>query len=278
MKRPLSDKIALVTGGSRGIGYAIAEAYLRAGARVIICARDKKKLQTATDDLRGAGEVLGISCDVSRLESVFGLVGAIVKRHGKIDLLVNNAAVGMTYGRVADIDPIRWAEVICTNLIGTFYCCHAVLPYMMKQKSGGIINLKGYGAAFPSPRVTAYGASKAGVKSFTRSLAREYKDTGICVNLLSPGIVKTSLLINRDASAEGAAYLERMRPFIDHLAQDADDAARLAVKIAEQSMQGTTGKEFRVRSKTSWLFSVAGYALKQLANRITGRTAQDVKR
>ncbi|MBN4054114.1 SDR family oxidoreductase [Nitrospira defluvii] len=271
MRYKLQDRIALVTGGSRGIGYAISEAYLKEGAKVIICARDDRCLQEAAEELRKHGEILPIRCDISKLDSVKKMVDQLIERYGKIDFLVNNAAIGMTFGRVGDVDPSHWSKVIRVNLIGTFHCCHAVIPHMLKQGAGGIINLKGYGAGFPSPRVTAYGASKAGISAFTRSLAREYRETGICVNLLSPGLVKTNLLMNRDTTEEGAIYLKRFKPIMEQLAGDALPAASLAVKIVSKEMAGVTGKEFRVLSRTKMLIQLSKLGLQFLLGRSGGR-------
>jgi NAD(P)-dependent dehydrogenase (short-subunit alcohol dehydrogenase family) len=245
----LTDQIALITGGSRGIGYAIAEAYLKAGAKVMICGRNEAKLNNAASELKQFGEIVPIVCDVSDLGQVQEMVRKSIDRFGRIDILVNNAGIGMTYGRVGEIDPKRWAEVIEVNLIGTFHCCHAVIPSMLKQGRGKIINLKGYGADLPSPRVTAYGATKAAIVAFTRSLAREYKQTGITANILSPGVVKTDLLMNRDATPEGAPYLKRFDWIVDLLAGPVALPAALAVKIASSESDGITGREFRVMSK-----------------------------
>lgn len=272
MRYKLQNKIALVTGGSRGIGYAISEAYLKEGAKVIICARNDRRLQEAAEALRRHGEILSIRCDVSKVDSVKKMVDKFIERYGKIDILVNNAAIGMTYGRVGEIDPVSWFEVIAVNLIGTFNCCHQVLPYMLKQGEGSIINLKGYGAGFPSPRVTAYGASKAGISAFTRSLAREYRGTGIRVNLLSPGLVKTNLLMRQDTTEEGAVYLKRFKPIIDKLAGDALPAAVLAVKIVSKEMAGVTGKEFRVLSRTKMLIHFSKIGLQFLFGMLRGRS------
>ena len=263
----LTDQIALITGGSRGIGYAIAEAYLKEGAKVVICGRDEVKLNKAASALKQFGEIVPIACDVSELRQVQEMVQATLDRFGRIDLLVNNAGISMTYGRVGEIDPKRWAYVVGVNLIGTFHCCHAVIPAMLKQGRGKIINLKGYGADLPSPRVTAYGATKAAIVAFTRSLAREYKRTGITVNVLSPGVVKTELLMNRDATPEGTAYLEKFDWIVDLLAGPVAAPAGLAVKMASSETDRTTGREFRVMSKGKLTWRLILFGLKQMRDK-----------
>ncbi|MFQ5950357.1 MAG: SDR family oxidoreductase, partial [Nitrospiria bacterium] len=176
--------------------------------------------------------------------------------------------ISMTYGRVGEIDPKEWAEVIGVNLIGTFNCCQAVIPQMLNQKHGKIINLKGYGAGMPSPRVTAYGASKAGIVAFTRSLAREYKGTGITANILSPGVVKTDLILNRDTTEEGRIYLKRFDWVVDLLAGPVERPAALAVKMASSPTDGMTGKEFRVMSKTKLALRLVRFGLRRLFRRL----------
>jgi NAD(P)-dependent dehydrogenase (short-subunit alcohol dehydrogenase family) len=260
----LQNQVALITGGSRGIGYAIAAAYLREGAKVAICGRDEEKLNKTASELSRAGEVLPIPCDVSDLGQVERMVRTVMERFGRIDLLVNNAGISMTYGRVGEIDPKRWAYVIGVNLIGTFHCCHAVIPIMLNQRRGKIINLKGYGADLPSPRVTAYGATKAAIVAFTRSLAREYKGTGITANILSPGVVKTELLLNRETTPEGAGYLKKFDWVIDLLAGPVERPAALAVQMASPETDGMTGKEFRVMSKGKVTWRLIQFSLKRM--------------
>ena len=263
MSGRLRDQVALITGASRGIGYAIAKAYLAEGARVTICGRDEKSLANAVEQLQIAGSVLGISCDVSDLRSVQKMVAATLAQWGRVDLLVNNAGISMTYGRVGEIDPAAWANVIAVNLIGTFNCCHAVIPYMQKQGGGKIINLKGYGADFPSPYVTAYGASKAALVAFTKSLAREYKQDGISVNIFSPGVVKTELITNVSTTPKGADHLSRIDWAIDLMAGPVDRAAALAVKMACMGTE-ITGKSFHAVSIRRLLLRAARYGINRL--------------
>lgn len=265
----LENQIALITGGSRGIGYAVAEAYLREGAKGVICGRDEVQLRKAEAGLASLGEVMAVLCDVSDLDQVDAMVAQAIDRFGRIDILVNNAGISMTYGRVGEIDPKRWAYVIAVNLVGTFNCCHSVIPHMLKQGKGKIFNLKGYGADFPSPRVTAYGATKAAIVAFTRSLAREYKGTGVTANIFSPGMVKTDLLMSGDATDEGRPHREKVGWFIDMLANPVEVPAALAVRMASPKNDGVTGKVFQVMTKPKFLFRALTYGLKRLIGRST---------
>lgn len=267
MNRLLEGQVALITGGNRGIGYAIAQAYLQEGARVAICGRSDLKLQEAEQALRKKGESLTLRCDVTDLDQVKKMAQQIIDRFGRIDILVNNAGVGMTYGRVGEVDPAEWAYVISVNLVGAFNCCHAVLPQMLRQARGKIINLKGYGADFPSPRVTAYGASKAAIVAFTKSLAKEYRGTGVTANYLSPGVVKTELLIGRKTTDEGRPHLERVSWLVDLLAGPVERPAAMAVKMASAESDAITGKEFRVMSKGK----VAGRLIRLAGRRVWER-------
>jgi len=264
MKGLLQGRVALVTGGSRGIGYAIAAAYVREGAKVVICGRNELHLQEAVARLQVIGDVFPVVCDVSSISQVEEMVQKAIGRYGTVDILVNNAGISMTFGRVGEIDPRLWARVVQVNLVGTFNSCHAVIPKMLSQASGKIINLKGYGANMPSPRVSAYGASKAAVLAFTRTLAREYRGSGITVNCLSPGVVKTELILNREATPEGRPYLEQFSGFIDVLANPAEKAAQLAVRMASSSTDGVSGREFRVMSKTGLALRLIKWSARRL--------------
>lgn len=267
MSRLLENQVALITGGSRGIGYAVAQAYLREGAKVVICGRDEVQLNKAAADLAPLGEMMTVHCDVSDFDQVDAMVAQIIARFRRIDILINNAGISMTFGRVGDIDPKRWTYVIAVNLVGTFNCCHAVIPHMLRQKKGKIFNLKGYGADFPSPRVTAYGATKAALVAFTRSLAREYKGTGITANIFSPGMVKTDLLMSSETTEEGRPYREKVGWFIDMLANPVEVPAALAVKMASPENDGVTGKVFQVMTKPKFIYRALKYGLKRLTGR-----------
>jgi NAD(P)-dependent dehydrogenase (short-subunit alcohol dehydrogenase family) len=263
MSDKLQGQMALITGGSRGIGLAIAKAYLQEGASVCICGRNKEALENATKELSAFGPIVGIPCDVAIFCEVQEMVSRVMSQFGRIDILVNNAGISMTYGRVGESDPSTWANVIAVNLIGTFHCCHAVIPHMQKQGGGQIINLKGYGAHFPSPYVTAYGASKAALVAFTKSLAREYKRDHIHVNIFSPGIVKTDLITHVDTTADGKAHLHKIGWVIDAMAGPVEYAALFAVKMALLGKK-VTGKSLYAVSARRLLFRVLRYGMTRL--------------
>jgi len=259
----LDHQIALITGGSRGIGYAIAKSYLQEGARVAICSRDVASVAHAVQQLQIFGDIYGVPCDVSHMADVRKMVSSVLDQFKKIDILVNNAGISMTYGRVGEIDPHQWADVIAINLIGTFNCCHAVIPQMQKQGGGQIINLKGYGAHFPSPYVTAYGATKAALVAFTKSLAREYKRDGIRVNIFSPGVVKTELVTHTEATPMGQAHLQKIGWAIDLMAGPVEFAAAFAVQMALLE-RTVTGKSLHAVSGLRLLARAIRYGVSRL--------------
>ena len=179
----LDGKVALVTGGSRGIGRAVAAAYARAGARVYICARNKGDLDTALRELQASGSV----------EDLKRVVRSATRRFGTIDVLVNNASiVGPRVTMVEYPDP-AWEEVLRINLSGVFFLCREVLPLMLAKRSGSIINVTSGVGRKGKARWGAYAVSKAGLECLTQVLADEVKDSGIRVNAVNPAATRTAM-------------------------------------------------------------------------------------
>ncbi len=185
-------KCAVVTGGSKGIGFAIAEALAGAGANVVISSRHEDEVQDAARRLNevSEGEVVGVVCDVRRYEDVQRMIGAAVERFGGLDVLVNNAGVG-GFAPVDRLPVERWDQVIETNLNGVFYCCHEAVPHMRKRGDGWIINIASLAGKNPLPGGTAYNASKFGLVGFSEALMLDVRDDGIRVNYIMPGSVAT---------------------------------------------------------------------------------------
>ncbi len=193
----LAGKVALVTGGGRGIGKTIAEAYLEAGARVVITGRREEYLHAAVAEFTGRGfDCLAVVADVATPEGVERSVAQALDRHGAIDVLVNNA--GRTWGQASEEMPLeRWREVLDVNMTGLFMMSQAVGRHMLARGSGRIINVAsvaGLTAGDPEATKTiAYNASKAGVISLTRTLALEWGRRGILVNAIAPGWFPTRM-------------------------------------------------------------------------------------
>ena len=193
-RNELLGKVALVTGASRGIGRAVASAYVREGARVLICARNESELNRAVADMaRGDGEIAGFSGDVSRVEDVRRMVHMAVRRFGGIHILVNNAGILGPRVTVAEYPLEDWQEVIRINLTGPFVVTQEVLQVMMPGGQGSIINVSSGVGRFGKARWGAYAVSKFGVEGFTQVLAEELKETGVRVNCVNPGATRTAM-------------------------------------------------------------------------------------
>jgi NAD(P)-dependent dehydrogenase (short-subunit alcohol dehydrogenase family) len=244
----LEGRIAVVTGGSRGIGLAIARALGAEGARVAIASRTQRELDAARAILEGEHvEVLARATDVAVFEDVKTLVYEVERRWGRIDVLVNNAGVNGAIGRVDQCDLEEWKLAFEVNLFGTMHGCRAVLPRMRAQGSGKIVNLAGGGVGGPgvAPRVSAYAASKAAVVQLTESLARELVDDGIQVNAVAPGAVVTEMtaaVIAAGPERAGPVLYERTVKQRASGGEPADLAAKLVVWLASPASGALTGK------------------------------------
>jgi 3-oxoacyl-[acyl-carrier protein] reductase len=184
----LAKKVALITGGSRGIGYAIAAALTGHGATAVITGRSASDLDTARDEL--GGQTLALVADVRNPEQVERAVQGTVDRFGGLDVLVNNAGVG-TFGNVAELSVADWQTVIETNLSGVFYFCRAAIPHLRARGGGSIINISSLASKNPFAGGAAYSASKAGLNTFSEALMQEVRYDNIRVSYVLPGSVAT---------------------------------------------------------------------------------------
>jgi len=190
----LQDKVALITGGARGIGKAIASAYASEGAKLALCARTASELEQTVAEIRGLkADAEGWTCDVSLEEPVKEFVAKVQKRFGRIDVLVNNAGVMTRPTPMAELEIKKWDYTIAVNLRGPFLVTQAVLPIMMKQKSGSIINVSSMIGRGAYANFIAYATSKWGLEGFTQTLAAETRSSNIRVNSVDPGYIATKL-------------------------------------------------------------------------------------
>ena len=206
----LENRVALITGGGRGIGRAIALAYAKEGAKLVLAARTVDELEGTAEEVRGLGAVaLVYQADVTNQTEVEGLVQQTLEEYSTVDILVNSAGMAGPIGALQDNDVSDWIRTIQVNLIGTYLCCRSVLPIMLKQNRGKIINLSGSGSTSAPFHLSAYGSSKAAVIRLTEILSLELAHTNVQVNALGPGSINTRMWeqIRDDAAAVGDTEL-----------------------------------------------------------------------
>ncbi|NOT32826.1 MAG: SDR family oxidoreductase [Candidatus Eisenbacteria bacterium] len=184
----LDGKVALVTGGNRGIGRAIVEALAGKGATVVLTSRDEARAQQAAREI--GGRVHGMACDVRHHAQVEWVFEEVARHHGGTDVLVNNAGVG-EFAPLAELTPDQWHAVIETNLNGVYYCCHAAIPQMKARGGGYIFNISSLAGVNAFTEGTAYNASKFGLNGMSEALMQEVRHDGIRVSYLMPGSVAT---------------------------------------------------------------------------------------
>jgi 3-oxoacyl-[acyl-carrier protein] reductase len=201
MSSHLASKAAVITGGSRGIGLAIAKALLDDGASVAISGLSTEHLEAARRTLAGAGDRLEtVRADVRQRADVDRLIGAAVARFGGVDILVNNAGIG-AFANVADMIDSEWSRVLETNLTGVFYCCNAAIPHLRQRGGGWIVNISSLAGKNSFVGGAAYCASKAGLNAFSESLMQEVRHDGIRVSYVMPGSVATEFSPGGSAGA-----------------------------------------------------------------------------
>jgi len=245
----LAGRTAVVTGGTQGLGIEIARTFIRAGAGVFVCGRERDALERARAELESVASdttmVAVAQADVSEPDAARRIVEEAVRHFERIDVLVNNAGVYGPKGLTEDVPWNEWEHAIRVNLFGSVLCARALLPHFRENGYGKIIQLSGGGATSPLPRLSAYAASKAAVVRFAETLAEELRGTGIDVNAIAPGALNTRLLDQvLDAGAErvGASFYERALEQSASGGTALDVPSRLAVFLASAASDGITGK------------------------------------
>jgi len=199
----LENKVALITGGSRGIGKAVAAAFAHEGAKLALCARSTDELQQTVAELHGMkAQAQGWPCDVTMESSVKDFVHEAQRAFGRIDILVNNAGVMTRPAPMVELEVRKWDYTIAVNLRGPFLVTQAVLPFMLKQKSGSVINVSSTIGRGAYANFVAYATSKWGLEGFTQTLAAELRSSHIQVNSVEPGYVATKLTGYRGSNPE----------------------------------------------------------------------------
>src|SRR5262245_52593169 len=240
----LKDQVALVTGGARGIGRGISEAFATEGAKVAVVYRGSK--QAADDVVKGitdkGGEALAIQTDVGDLEAAQACVKQVMEKFGRLDILVNNA--GIIHDELfIRLEPGDWTKVLQTNLGGVFNFCKAVAyDPMMRQRRGRIINISSVAADHVNPGQTNYAASKGAINSFTRALAVELASRGVTVNAIAPGFIETDM--SEAVRNKAGDRIQKLIP-MRRLGQP-EDIARVAVFLASAESAYLTGQVLTV--------------------------------
>jgi NAD(P)-dependent dehydrogenase (short-subunit alcohol dehydrogenase family) len=246
----LSGRSAIITGANQGLGKAIAAHFLRAGASVVLSARNKDLLAAAQAELAplavAPGQaVLHFKSDISKSDDCGALADFAISHLSNVCILVNNAGIYGPMGLLDDVDWEKWVEAIQINLFGTALMCRALVPHFRKVRYGKIVNLSGGGATAPLPRISSYAAGKAAVVRLTETLALEVKEDRIDVNAIAPGALNTRLLdevIAAGPDQVGAAFYEKSLKQRDEGGTSLDRGAELAVFLASAKSDGITGR------------------------------------
>ena len=242
--RAFGNRVVLVTGGSRGIGRAVAEKFLEERASVVIAARTAAEVRAAAAEMGRAGPIRGIVGDVAREADVRKIIRTAERISGAIDVLVNAAGIQPPIGAFAESDIQSWRKNIEINLIGTALCCRAALPGMIARRKGKIINFSGGGAYSSRPNFSAYATAKAGIVRFTEILADELRPHHIQVYAISPGTIRTRMIEEILAAPRdqvGSEY-DKVRIKERKGFDSARAAAELISFLASPAAEGISGK------------------------------------
>src|SRR5882724_2532775 len=243
----LEGKTAVVTGGADGIGHAIADAMTREGAHVFVGDIDDKKGRAFVADLVKAGRSADyLHCDVSQEKDIAGLIAAAVEKSGRLDVLVNNAAIAIGGMPVHEMTDEQWHRLIAVNLTSVFRGCKYALPHMIRQKSGSIINMASAQGHIGLDGWTAYAGAKGAVMSMSRQMAVEFGPHNIRVNSISPGTINTPMNVKvvADLGEQVARAWVKMHP-IGRIGDPAE-VAEAAIYLASDAAGFTTGIDLRV--------------------------------
>ncbi len=234
----LSQRRAVVTGGARGIGLAIAQRLASSGASVCLWDVDAEALVEASTSFENGVQTAVV--DVTDIASVRAATEATVAALGGVDILVNNAGIAGTNATVWETDPAEWKRVVAINLDGPFHCCHAVVPVMLKSGYGRIINIASIAGKEGNPNAAHYSASKAGVVALTKSLGKELATSGILVNCITPAVIETDIF--KQMSPTHIDYMLSKIPMARF--GKTDEAAALVAWLASEDCSFTTGAVF----------------------------------
>ena len=241
----LRGKVAVVTGGNAGIGEAIAKVFAREGASVVITGRRQGELDRVVNDIvKEQGKAFAVAGSVTDEPHDQETVRRAVQQFGQLDILVNNAGVGDFGKRLHEIDDATWAQILDVNLTGVFRMTRAVLPQMLKQGKGAIINISSIASLVGLPTLPAYAASKGAIDAMTRALAVDYAEDGIRCNVVNPGLIDTPM------AAPLMSNPEQLNPILSHYpirrAGKPEEVAHMVLYLASDEAAWVTGGTFPI--------------------------------
>ena len=247
----LAGRVALITGGGRGIGQAIARAYAAEGAKLALAARTDGELQETAAGIRGQynADVITVLTDVTDRAQVENAIAQTLERYGVIDVMVNNAGNTGQIGPLWTLDPDRWANTISVHVLGTYYGCRAAIPPMLERGSGRIVNMSGVGG----PNDTSYDAAKTAIVNLTENLSVELAGTGITVNAISPGSIHTRMWEEVRDMAYEAGDMEMYEKGVQVTSgggASIERAAQLAVMLGSDQCGNLSGRLIRAALDT----------------------------
>ena len=241
----LAKRVAIITGGARGIGYAVAQRFLQSGADVAIWDQDAERLASSRETLQRenpARRVDALALDLTSIEAVDAGMADVAARLGRIDILVNNAGITGGNGTTWELDPAVWRRVVEVNLIAPYLTCRAVVPHMLKGGWGRIVNVASVAGKEGNPNASHYSASKAGLIGLTKSLGKELAARNILVNAISPAAAKTEIF--DQMKQEHIDYMLSKIPMSRFLA--VDEVAAMVAWLSSEDCSFTTGSVFDI--------------------------------
>lgn len=241
----LDGKVAVVTGGNAGIGEAVARRFADEGAAVVVTGRRQQELERVVSVVRhGKGKVLAVAGSVTDEAHAREVARKAVESFGRIDVLVNNAGIGDFGKRLHEMDDATWANVLDVNLTGVFRMTRAVLPQMLKQGRGSIVNISSVASLVGIPALAAYAASKGGLDALTRALAIDYANDGIRCNVVNPGLIDTPMAASLMANPEMLGSI--LSQYAIRRAGTPEEVASMVLYLASDEATWVTGGTFAI--------------------------------
>ena len=260
----LPQKTAIITGGTRGFGLAVARALLESGCQVVVASRRQAGVDEALQQLNAGERAAGMACDVAQLEQVQALADMADRTFGGFEIWINNAGTAGPYGPTASLAPENFARVVQTNILGTYHGSQVALQHLLPRQQGCLVNILGHGSDGPVPFQNAYASSKYWVKTFTLCLAKEYSTSGVSIFAFHPGMMMTELLTEVEVIEGHEHQLKVFPTILRMLAKPPEIPARKLARLCSGGMEGKSGKIYRSGSVLSQLGCSLREGLRQL--------------